>query len=245
MLFWLVFIVVMIILFVLMYFSQKKQINKIEKNELEPILESLYKEPSSTSKHQQFLQGLRNLDEKISEYKGDGYAYSPNDRILELLLKHLDKYPTDALAHERFISIVAKSDQISEFGFKKLIDHIEKYPENLSSHERFASSLSKSRFLSGAVFESLLRYLDRFPTDPLVHRLFVQSLSKMIFAPTEYNQIAYNKTLEIIEKNPGNVNAKKLALEVGRWHFGKLRNGKPTIYDEQAIQNDISVRSSR
>jgi len=60
--------------------------------------------------------------------------------------------------------------------------------------------------------------------------------------PNTYSQIAYNKALEILEIYPESTNTKKLVLDIGRYYFAKLRAGRPTIYDEQAIQNDISVR---
>lgn len=53
----------------------------------------------------------------------------------------------------------------------------------------------------------------------------------------------YALALECLQSNSTEPKLKQYVLEVGRWHFGKIRNGSPTIYDEQAIQNDILVRS--
>lgn len=75
------------------------------------------------------------------------------------------------------------------------------------------------------VFEKLFRHLEKHPTDSAAHNRF-----EYIVARVKYI-------------NSNKVTAKQLVLTIGRWHFGKLKNGKPTIYDEQAIQNDISVRS--
>lgn len=54
----------------------------------------------------------------------------------------------------------------------------------------------------------------------------------------------YESSLKILEANPNSQEAKVLVLDLGRLHYSILRpNKKPTIYDEQAIQNDILVRS--
>jgi hypothetical protein len=54
----------------------------------------------------------------------------------------------------------------------------------------------------------------------------------------------YVTALDLLAGNPRSTVAKQLALELGRWHFGIARpDGLVTIYDEQAIQNDILVRS--
>jgi len=56
-------------------------------------------------------------------------------------------------------------------------------------------------------------------------------------------KLAYDAALQTVAKSNGKSSTKHLALEVGRIHFGSLRMGKrPTIYDEQAIQNDINSR---
>lgn len=54
----------------------------------------------------------------------------------------------------------------------------------------------------------------------------------------------YRVALEILEENPEMSELKVYALEVGRWYYSSQRpDRKPTIYDEQAIQNDIIVRT--
>ena len=54
----------------------------------------------------------------------------------------------------------------------------------------------------------------------------------------------YNLVLEVLSENPEKIHIKTLCLTIGRLHYGKLRpDNKVTIYDEQAIQNDIQVRS--
>ena len=54
----------------------------------------------------------------------------------------------------------------------------------------------------------------------------------------------YAFSLRQLEDPAANAATKRLVLHVGRWHFGRIRpGGVPTVYDEQAIQNDILVRT--
>ncbi|MGA1601805.1 MAG: hypothetical protein ACO4CG_05910 [Prochlorothrix sp.] len=58
------------------------------------------------------------------------------------------------------------------------------------------------------------------------------------------SELFYNAALQILEENPGTISLKQYALDIGRWHYSLDRpDKKVTIYDEQAIQNDILVRS--
>ncbi|MBH8575077.1 hypothetical protein I8752_19060 [Nostocaceae cyanobacterium CENA369] len=234
-----------IIYVVLVQFTQGKEINKIENEQLKPVLENLYNNPKCVSQHKEFLVKLKGIDLKLDKFKESKLVYSPSENILKLLIKHLDKYPIDTLAHERFMNLVDRANQINEPGFKLLIQHLERNFDHPSANERFAQCINNSQFLTVVIFEPLLKYLDKYPTDPLVHKVFIQGVNKIILSGNNLSGRAYTKSLEILEKNSNNINAKKFVLDVGRWHFGKLRSGKVTIYDEQAIQNDIAVRSSQ
>lgn len=58
----------------------------------------------------------------------------------------------------------------------------------------------------------------------------------------EERQAAYELSLRFVRATPNCPETRELALHVGRWHCGKSRpDGNPTIYDEQAIYNDIMV----
>ncbi len=53
----------------------------------------------------------------------------------------------------------------------------------------------------------------------------------------------YREALELVGNHPQCVGLRDLALKVGRWHDSRSRDDRqPTIYDEQAIQNDLLVR---
>ena len=57
-----------------------------------------------------------------------------------------------------------------------------------------------------------------------------------------YYQI-YSIALELLESNSYHIHIKTLCLNLGRLYYGSLRDDqKPTIHDEQAIQNDIQMR---
>ena len=58
------------------------------------------------------------------------------------------------------------------------------------------------------------------------------------------SQQFYSLALDLVITHKGNQNVKVFALDLGRWHYSLQRpDKKPTIYDEQAIQNDITTRS--
>lgn len=83
------------------------------------------------------------------------------------------------------------------------------------------------------------------PTDPEAHaearRLFnrMDGLAVPLFAGPLYALV-----LELLQNHPGDSNLRVFALEAGRLALGLGRpGGLPTIYDEQAIQNDISART--
>lgn len=55
----------------------------------------------------------------------------------------------------------------------------------------------------------------------------------------------YQAALTAVEKTGGSVGSKTFALTVGRVTYSQERpSGRPTIYDEQAILNDILVRET-
>ena len=57
------------------------------------------------------------------------------------------------------------------------------------------------------------------------------------------SQLFYDVALDILQQHPDQLSLKKYALEIGRWHHSSVRPDRTvTIYDEQAMQNDIMVR---
>lgn len=63
--------------------------------------------------------------------------------------------------------------------------------------------------------------------------------------PTMFTDEIYEGALFAVQQSGGAPNAKRFALLVGRLSLGSRRpDGLPTVYDEQAIANDISARTS-
>ena len=64
-------------------------------------------------------------------------------------------------------------------------------------------------------------------------------------SPSFDSQFIYDLTLDLLLTHSGDIRIKVFALNVGRFHYSLQRPDRSlTIYDEQAIQNDISTRSS-
>lgn len=236
--------VVVIIAMIAAAISQMKAVGSIEKEKLSPVLDSLYADPNSREKHELFMQGLRAVDEKIRQYKSDNYSYTPDEIITSKLLRHTERYPNDKLAHQRFMEVISRAEQLaSDSLFTKLLQQLKANPNSLS-HERFAVCVSKARFLSAKLLEPLFDYLDLAPLNSVVQQHFIQCASHIMLLSDTQRERIYLRALEILEDNPSNPAAKRFVLNVGRWHFGKSRkDGRITIYDEQRIQNDILARA--
>jgi LPXTG-motif cell wall-anchored protein len=57
-----------------------------------------------------------------------------------------------------------------------------------------------------------------------------------------YKRRKNTKLLKSLYENALKGSSKKNALEIGRLYYGSMRNGgKATIYDEQALSNDIKT----
>ena len=105
--------------------------------------------------------------------------------------------------------------------------------------------LDATRRNETVVLPALIRQLEEAPLDAAIHAAFLRALRSLKLPGTvTAGKPAYDAALRVLEDNPGECRSKQLVLEVGRWHFGRGRpGGAPTIYDEQALLNDILVRS--
>jgi len=80
------------------------------------------------------------------------------------------------------------------------------------------------------------------PTDRHTHEVILSCLRAMQLEQNQ-RQWLYDRVLDIVQQSPTAVDLSVLALEIGRWHLGRSRaDGRVTVYDESAIQNDIAVR---
>lgn len=81
------------------------------------------------------------------------------------------------------------------------------------------------------------------PLDESVRNTIFSSAQKANLPNIDLQEL-YEISLEILAKHPDQMSLKSYVLKVGRLYYGKARpGGRVTIYDEQAIQNDITVRS--
>ena len=114
----------------------------------------------------------------------------------------------------------------------------------ISNLEKDATNIIGQR----TTFFNTLSKQDKRSTLQTVLSTFVNNSKLQEFAFSQMQQgwlpsdQAYALALQVLAENPDQPKAKQLVLQVGRYHFGKLRKGKVTIYDEQSIQNDIQVR---
>lgn len=96
------------------------------------------------------------------------------------------------------------------------------------------------------VLELLAQILAEAAGDSLRLEFFkrLASLVLVTSAPTEA-QWLYARALDLVARDGGTPSAKAVALHVGRLSYSAGRHGRqPTIYDEQAIANDIAVREA-
>jgi hypothetical protein len=80
------------------------------------------------------------------------------------------------------------------------------------------------------------------PANRHIHHIILNCLRAMTVEPIQQRWL-YDRVLDLVQQSPSSVDLSVLALEVGRWYLGKSRpDGRVTVYDESAIQNDIAVR---
>lgn len=116
------------------------------------------------------------------------------------------------------------------------------------SHEKgeFAKAIQRQARRESELMAAIREVLSAEVTDGAVlseaKRLF-SSLS-----PTGRRVLVtgvYDSLLSCLARQPGNTELRVNVLEIGRLAYGSKRpEGVPTIYDEQAVQNDILVRTS-
>ena len=102
------------------------------------------------------------------------------------------------------------------------------------------SGADVSQFV-GAVTQKLVEN----PGNRATHETVMNCLRAMPIGANQ-RQWFYESVLKMVQSRPGDSDLAVLALDAGRWHLGRSRpDGNVTLYDEQAIQNDITVRRGR
>ena len=153
-----------------------------------------------------------------------------------------------------------KAEQIAKENAIKLGEEIQKkfqqFSEDPNNTEAFEFLLSTLASLNPPsfiqfIFIVTLPLLELKPLDERVRTMvfsgFVRSVKRDTNSsppPGDLARSFYNTALGILARHPEELSLKQYVLDVGRWYFSILRpDGMITTYDEQAIQNDIIVRT--
>jgi len=105
--------------------------------------------------------------------------------------------------------------------------------------------LSKKQKQEASIRNNVLKNLE-FLNTQFDENIANQTLDELRGLSSSFDsQNFYNSALELIITHKGDARIKVFALNMGRWYYSLQRpERKPTIYDEQAIQNDINARNS-
>lgn len=85
------------------------------------------------------------------------------------------------------------------------------------------------------------------PTNPAVQAEFWTRIGSKDVAqmPTSISEAAYQTVLDILEQHPESQSLRTFALKLGRWQKERQRHDRRlAMYDEQAIANDILIRTN-
>ncbi len=103
-----------------------------------------------------------------------------------------------------------------------------------------ATQWEKRQEVRAKAFLQLCRQLEDSPLSEQLHANLLATTE----GSSERAQKAYQLALSILADHPDSLSAKQFALTAGRKSYSAERPDKtPTIYDEQAIQNDIMIRT--
>jgi hypothetical protein len=236
------------ILFLLYLWTQARSLHRFEQ-EMLPLLAKLLKNPRLQPEHQRFLRVLRERDDCLRQIKSKipnfGFTYKPTQTIRDRLLDHTAQHPDDPWGHERFMATFQKTEYLSDEAlFNPLFRQCVRQQTPLAQ-ERIELCLEKAIALPYDLIPALQSYLFNSPTTFGVTRSFYSGVTKLFRLLPEQRQQLYNMTLELLRKNPRSVAARQLALDLGRWHFGKTHpNGSPTLLDDDRVHHDIQVATA-
>ena len=231
------------------------------------LIDFLESDPTNPDVHHSFLEEIKKI-RKPSVVDTTSRAYSkvlsillmhPDDNNVLNLVKEVGKWHYEAHDPPRYYTreelfkvqqrladiqsleiAIARFPECSGLFFDQAVQIAEK----LDDH-KFLDPIGekydylKSIFLENFI-EHLLERISLNPSDIDTHKLLLSSLKK---TQNPDSSKIYNSILDIFQNTSSQQDLKVLALEVGRWHFGRQRFwGKPKSSDEQTIQNDILMR---
>jgi hypothetical protein len=147
------------------------------------------------------------------------------------------------------LSEVKELKNIDSLAIHVITNHVEECFASNLVYKEFINLLDVCWSLNSSsvkiIYYGCLANLRNSSLDPETYEKVMLLLNKCPGLTAEYTRGVYDIALQTLSENSSSPVAKQLCLNAGRWHFGKTRpDNAPTIYDEQAIQNDILVRSS-
>ena len=116
------------------------------------------------------------------------------------------------------------------------------YPDNKTYHASAVASATMQR-QSNTAFEELYELAKvNLAEHPMLENVRSFTFAMANLVPGDLAEL-YELTLTLLTNKSDTAVMRVFALQVGRLHRGRSReDGRVTIYDEQAIQNDIMVR---
>ncbi len=182
---------------------------------------------------------LKSVEACINQIERNPSSPSAYDKFIEVWKNSTWVQPEDLFNggyYDRILKICEKNSSNPK-SWQLLMEVIQKLNISFGINTNGKRNRSKTfRLLADSLFKE-------FQNQPIREQTL--SLINLVSGITQSEtQDLYSTSLEILEANSNSQEAKMLVLELGRLHYSILRpHKKPTIYDEQAIHNDIIVRS--
>jgi hypothetical protein len=183
---------------------------------------------------------LDKIESLISQIERSPNASTPYDKFIEVwrvsrFIRPVSMFKTGA--YNRILKI-CENNSSNIKAWKVLEDVVKKL------NPSFQFSVNTGMLQRSNTFRLLADSLPKEFHNPEVSEKIIEIIKLLqAITPAETEEL-YKIALKILEANPDRQEAKVIVLDLGRLHYSILRPNKvPTIYDEQAIQNDIIVRS--
>ncbi|RCJ38289.1 hypothetical protein A6770_13115 [Nostoc minutum NIES-26] len=177
-------------------------------------------------------------------------------KSVEACISQIERNPNSPSVYDKFIEVwksstwVQSEDLFIGGYYDRILKICDKNSSNVKAWQLLEYVVQKLNIIFGinvagkrnrAITFRLLadNLFKEFKNQPIRERIL-----SLIHLVSGITQAETNTSLKILEANLSSQEAKMLVLDLGRLHYSVSRpDKKPTIYDEQAIQNDIIVRS--
>ena len=197
--------IITIIFFIVLNFFRRRSTIRFEKEKIIPILDNLYLNPKSIEKQRQFIKILGDLDKKLEKYQ-EFFSYTPGKLITKKLIKHCSQKPKDILAHERFLEIIKRTKETSDFMLEEMLKYLAKNPEDELAHKRFMRAANKCEHLNSTdIFKELLKQ-DIINYTPYSKKRLIVCAEKAYFLQHDL----INPLIDYLNKYPINVDSQNI-----------------------------------